>query len=98
MGNTHSRRTHPIVGGLWGHLLYAHWLPWPARVGCSRVVRQRVAARHPPALYGNATHGGGLVWYVLVVRGRSLASIVLAGLSLLTGVHRMQGRKMYRWG
>src|SRR5438445_11657250 len=85
MGKTHSRRTHSIVGGLWGDLLYAHWLPWPARVGCCRVVMQRVAARHPPALYGNATHGGGLVWHVLVVRGWSLACLVLAGLSLLTG-------------
>src|SRR5712691_4710027 len=85
MGKTYSRWPHAIVGCLWGDLLYAHWLPWPTRIGCRRVVMQRVAARHPPVLYGNATHGGGRVWHVLVVRGRSLASIVLAGLSLLTG-------------
>src|SRR3954465_6779878 len=85
MGQTHRLRTHPGVGCLWGDLLYAHWLPWPARVGRRRVVGQRVAACHPSTLYGNAPYGGGLVRYVLAVRGRSLASIVLAGLSLLTG-------------
>src|SRR5574341_218891 len=85
MGQTHRLRPHPVVGCLWGDLLYAHWLPWPARVGCRCVVKQRVVARHPPALYGNATHGGGPVWYVLDVCGRSLASLVLVGLCLLMG-------------
>src|SRR5262249_31935967 len=97
MGQTHRLRPHPVVGCLWGDLLYTDWLPWPARVRCRRVVMQCVGARHPPALYGRGAQGGGLVWHVLVVRGRSLASLVLAGLSLLTGVYRMQGRKMYRW-
>src|SRR5262249_49511003 len=86
VGPTHQLRLHPVVGGLWGVLLRAHWLSWLTRVGRRRVVRLGVAARHPAALYGNAPHRGGLVWYVLDVRGRSLASPVLAGLSLLKGI------------
>ena len=47
------------------------------------LVAECVAARHAQALYGHAAHGGRLMWHVLVVRGGSLANIVLASLSLL---------------
>ena len=70
-------------GSLWGYLLYAHWLPRLARVWRGHLVAECVAARHAQALYGHAAHGGRLMWHVLVVRGGSLANIVLARLSLL---------------
>ena len=76
--------THVVIRCLRCDLLYDHWLPRSARLRCRSLAVERLGRRHAPALYGGAPYGGGAVRDVLVLRGGSLASVVLAGVSLLT--------------